>query len=87
MLRRFDQWVNNRIYQVGDSDEILMVKRIWWVCLTSAIAMTIILALIIYLLGQSELALITFLSSFYWLFSMLLFNQLKQGIAWFGLSS
>ncbi|MDH3648238.1 MAG: adenylate/guanylate cyclase domain-containing protein [Saprospiraceae bacterium] len=87
MIRRFNRWVDSHIRHPGDSEGILLVKRIWWVCLTFAIPMTWILALIMHQMDQEELAIIFAFSSLYWLFSMFLFDRIKKGIEWFGLSS
>ena len=80
-------WIHNRVYREGDNDDILMVKKIWWVCLCFAIPVIFILSAYMYLLNQKEIALLTILSSFFWIFSLVLFNFLKRGIEWFGLSS
>ncbi|MDH3245043.1 MAG: adenylate/guanylate cyclase domain-containing protein [Saprospiraceae bacterium] len=87
MLKRFNQWVDYHIYHPGDDDEVLLVKKIWWVCLTFAIPMTLVLALTMLWMGYRELAMIFALSSLYWLLLIILFNRTKSGIEWYGLSS
>ncbi len=87
MYHRFNQWVDDHIYHPGDDDEVLLVKKIWWVCLTFAIPMTLVLALTMFWMGYRELAMIFALSSLYWLLLMILFNRTKSGIEWYGLGS
>ncbi len=67
MYHRFNHWVDDHIYHPGDDDEVLLVKKIWWVCLTFAIPMTLVLALTMFWMGYRELAMIFALSSLYWL--------------------
>ena len=87
MLSKFNRWVHQRIYHPKDSDEILLVKKIWWVCLTIAIPTTIILALLIWLMNYPVLAILVLSGSGFWLLQLVLFNHLKKHIEWFGLAS
>ena len=87
MITWFERWTHRRIYQEGDDDEILLVKKIWWVCLTFAVPFSAVLAGILFLMGQIELSLLFFASIIYWLIQMIWFNRIKRGIESFGLFS
>ena len=87
MIEKFNNWVLRNIQREGDSEEILLIKRIWWVCLSFAVPAIAILGVIIWLRGQFQIALIMFIFSLFWLISMIIFRFLRRGITWFGLSS
>ncbi len=87
MYRKFNRWVHRRIYHPEDSDEILLVKKIWWVCLIIAFPTTIILAFLIWLMNDPVLAILVLSGSGFWLLQLILFNHLKRHIEWFGLTS
>ena len=72
LVAKFRRWVDRRIYYAGDNQDILLVKRIWWVCLIFAFIAKLLLTLLFYHLYQPELAFFFFLGALYWLFSFVM---------------
>ena len=87
MITWFERWTHRRIYLEGDDEEILLVKKIWWVCLTFAVPFSLVLAGILYLMDQIELSVLFLISIIYWMVQMIWFNRIKRGIELFGLFS
>ena len=87
MLKKLIDWADRQTHLEGDTNEILIAKRIWWICLSFATPLTLFIGIVLIWTGQLVLGKIFSIASLYWLLSMLLFHRSKTGIEWYGLAS
>lgn len=87
LINRINNWLNNYLFFSADSQETLLMKKIWWVTHVGGLPFLLIMSLVI---GANEGMGIVVLNTIFvvaLLFSLLLFHFYKKGIQGFALAS
>ena len=87
IINNINNWLIKYLHQSGDSEEILMQKKIWWLFNVAGLPFLILMSIIV---GDKKGDIVVFLN-FIWIFSILLslliFNLHKNNIQIFALAT
>jgi signal transduction histidine kinase/DNA-binding response OmpR family regulator len=84
---KFNSWVINSIYHPGDSEETIVLKRIYWISIHFIVLFLSLFIPVFYFYGLTNWLVLAFVYIGFHIINLAVFYIVRRGIRWFALST